>query len=127
MTQKKRLLLCLCTLPVIIAIWLGVVLFTGNSATDYNTAATERAQASKMISKQDILILKSITKDPGGDSQAEFYIYRLPDGAKAEDYLHLQVSKISADSPLEHMGSASCTFIGDDPSAIRNFNTVFLK
>lgn len=125
--MNKKLRILLITLPIVIAVWLGVVLLTGNNVTDYNTAATKRAQASKMISKQDILILKSIEKNPGGDSKAEFYIYRLPEGAKAEDYLHLQVSKISADSPLEHMGSASCTFVGDDPSAIRNLNTVFLK
>ena len=125
--MKKKLRILLITLPIVIAVWLGVVLFTGNSATDYNTAATERAQAGQMVSKQDILILRSIEKNPGGDSKAEFYIYRLPDGAEAEDYLHLQVSKIGADSPLEHVGSASCTFIGDDPSAIRNLSTVFLK
>ena len=125
--MHKKLRILLITLPIVIAVWLGVVLFTGNSAADYNTAATNRAQASGVISKNDILILKSITKDPGGDSQAEFYIYRLPEGTKAEDYLHLQVSKISADSPLEHMGSASCTFIGDDPTAIRNLNAVFLR
>lgn len=125
--MQKKLRILLITLPIVIAVWLGVVLLTGNSAADYNTAATERAQAGKMISKQDVLILKSITRNPGGDAKAEFYIYRLPDGAKAEDYLHLQVSKIGSDSPLEHIGSATCTFVGDDPSAIRNLNTVFLK
>ena len=125
--MKKKLRILLITLPIVIAVWLGVVLFTGNSAADYNTAATNRAQAGQMISKQDVLILKSIEKNPGGDSKAEFYIYRLPDGADAEDYLHLQVSKIGADSPLEHVGSASCTFIGDDPTAVYNLNAVYLR
>ena len=125
--MNKKLKILLITLPVVIAVWLGVVLLTGNNVTDYNTAATNRAQAGQMIGARDILILKSIEKNPGGDSKAEFYIYRLPEGAKAEDYLHLQVSKIGADSPLEHMGTASCTFIGDDPSAIHNLKAVFLK
>lgn len=125
--MNKKLKILLITLPVVIAVWLGVVLLTGNNVTDYNTAATKRAQAGQMIGARDILILKSIEKNPGGDSKAEFYIYRLPEGAKAEDYLHLQVSKIGADSPLEHMGTASCTFIGDDPSAIHNLKAVFLK
>lgn len=125
--MNKTLKILLITLPVVIAVWLGVVLLTGNNVTDYNTAATKRAQAGQMIGARDILILKSIEKNPGGDSKAEFYIYRLPEGTKAEDYLHLQVSKIGADSPLEHMGTASCTFIGDDPSAIHNLKAVFLK
>lgn len=124
--MKKKTWIIL-TFSIVLAVWLCVVLFSGSSATDYNTSATNRAQASGMVSTNDILILKSITKDPGGDSKAEFYIYRLPEGANAEDYLHLQVSKIGADFPLEHMGSASCTFIGDDPSAIYNLTTVFLK
>lgn len=124
--MKKKIVIFL-ILAVTLAVGLCAVLLSGNSATDYNTSATDRAQAGGMIGKNDILILKSIEKNPGGDSKAEFYIYRLPEGAKAEDYLHLQVSKIGADSPLERVGSASCTFIGDDPSAIHNLNAVFLR
>lgn len=127
MKKKTKLLLGIGLLVIALAIGLCVFLLSGNDATDYNTNATQRAQASKLISARDILILKSIEKNPGGDSKAEFYIYRLPEGAKAEDYLHLQVSEIGADSPLEHIGSASCTFIGDDPAAIRNLTTLFLK
>ena len=125
--MNKKLKILLITLPIVIAVWLGAVLITGSSVTDYNTAATKRAQASGLIGQNDILILKSITKNPGGDSKAEFYIYRLPDGASAEDYLHLRVSKVDAGSGLDHLGSASCTFIGDDPTAIRNLNAVFLR
>ena len=125
--MNKKLKILLIALPIVIAVWLGVVLLTGNDVTDYNKAATNRAQASQLVGARDILILKSIEKKPGGDSKAEFYIYRLPDGTKAEDYLHLQVSKIGADSPLEHMGTASCTFIGDDPSAIHKLTALFLK
>ncbi len=126
MRSKKKLLLTLGTLAVAIIVWLCVVLLgSGNGATDYNTAATNRAQAGGMVSKQDILILKSISKNPGGDATAEFYIYRLPDGAKAADFMHLQVSKVTSDSGLEHMGSASCTFIGNDPTAIYNLKAQF--
>ena len=74
-----------------------------------------------------MLIIKSIDKEAGGDAKAEFYIYRLPDGAKAEDYLHLQVSKVSADSGLLHIGTASCTFIGDDLNAIYNFKALYIQ
>ncbi len=128
MKSKKKFWLTLITLAVVIVVGLCVVLlFSGNNATDYNTAATNRAQAGHMIGTQDVLILKSISKNPGGDTRAEFYIYRLPEGGKAEDYLHLQVSKIGPGSRLEHIGSASCTFIGDDPTAIYNLNAVFTK
>ena len=127
MNFKKKLLLTVGMVAVAILVWLCIVLLFGNSTRDYNTAVTQRAQAGLQISKQDILILKSISKDPGGDSKAEFYVYRLPDGGKAEDFLHLQVSKIGADSPLEHIGTASCTFIGDDLNAIHNLYILFLK
>ncbi len=111
-----------------LAIVLGIVFFgAGNNAEKYNTSATNHAQNALKISKQDILILKSLTKNPGEDTKAEFYIYRLPEGAKAEDYLHLEVSEVKADSGLVHMGSASCTFVGDDPNSIYNLTTLFLR
>ena len=128
MRSRKKLLLSMVVLAVAAAVWLGVVLLTsGNDAEKYNTSATNHAQNALKISKQDILILKSLTKNTGEDTKAEFYIYRLPDGAKAEDYLHLEVSKVKADSGLVHMGSASCTFVGDDPDAIYNLTTLFLR
>lgn len=127
MKKKTKLLIGIGLLLIALAIGLCVFLLSGSDVTDYNTNATQRAQTSKLIGTKDILILKSIEKNSGGDSKAEFYIYRLPDGAKAEDYLHLQVSDIGADSPLEHIGSASCTFIGDDPTAVRNLTTIFTK
>lgn len=125
--MKKKLRFLIIALPIVIAVWLGVVLLTGNDATKYNTAATNRGHASSVVGQRDILILKSIEKNPGGDSKAEFYIYRLPEGAKAEDYLHLQVSKVSADSGLVHIGNASCTFIGDDPDSIHDFKALYLQ
>lgn len=127
MKTKKKLFVALALAAVVLLVWLGVVLLSGNNAAEYNRSATDRAQASKQISQQDILILKSLTKNAGEDTKAEFYVYRLPEGAKAEDYLHLQVSKVSEDSGLVHMGSASCTFVGDDPSAIYDLKVIFLR
>ncbi len=102
---------------------LVVLLFSGSDAKDYNTAVTTRAQSSGKVAKTDILLLKSIEKKTGGDSKAEFTIFRLPEGSKAEDYLHLQ----AADCDLEAMGSASCTFIGDDPSAVYDLKISYLR
>lgn len=127
MKKKTKLLLGIGALLIAVAIGLVIFLASGSKITDYNTAATQRAQSGKLVGSRDILILKSIEKNAGGDTKAEFYIYRLPEGAAAEDYMHLQVSDIGADSPLEHIGNASCTFIGDDPTAIRNLTTLFLK
>ncbi len=123
MNTKKKCLLCIAALAVALIVWACVVLFSGSDARDYNTAVTTRAQSSGQLSKSDILLMKSIEKKTGGDSKAEFIIFRLPEGAKAEDYLHLQ----AADCDLEAMGSASCTFIGDDPSAVYDLNISYLR
>ncbi len=128
--KKKLWILPLCLL-LVVAIGIGIYLSSTRVSTknikDYNTYATQRAWAKSIIGINDILILKSVTRNPGGDTKVEFNIYRLPQGAIATDYLSKQVSDLGADTPLELMGSASCTFIGDDLTAIYNLTAVFLK
>ena len=84
------------------------------SVMDYNLSATQRGWMGASLGKNDILILKSITHNPGGDSKAEFQVYRIAEGESAASYMHLKASEIGENSKLEHIGNASCTFIGGD-------------
>ena len=131
MIMKKKLWILPLCLLLLVAIGIGIYLGSGRISTtnikEYNTAATQRAWRQSIIGNNDILILKSVTRDPGGDTNVEFNVYRLPAGAMASHYLDKQVSDLPADTPLELMGSASCTFIGDDITAIYNLTAVFLK
>lgn len=128
MSKKKLIIMIIAILLVAaipLAIWLKQTIVTKDDVIAYNTKATTRAYAGGWIGKQDVLILESIDRDLGGDSKAKFQIYRLPDGANAADYLDKKASQIG--NKLELVGTASCTFIGDDPSAIDDLYVIFLK
>ena len=128
--MKKILIPILCLL-LVAAIGIGIYWNSTRVSTtkikEYNTYATQRAWMSSAIGSNDILILKSVTRSAGGDTKVEYNVYRLPDGGLATTYLDKQVSDLPADTPLELIGSASCTFIGDDLTAIYNLKAVFVK
>ena len=125
----KKALIILASLLLVAAIGIAIFLANRNkvSVMDYNLSATQRGWMSASLGSNDILILKSITHNPGGDSKAEFYVYRLPNGDSAANYMKLEVSQIGKDTPLEHIGSASCTFIGNDPSAIYDLKILYTR
>ena len=128
--SKKTFLILTC---LVVAITIAVVALhlvdsktPGNTTTEYNVYATQRAWADSSIRENEILILKSVTLS-NGNAMAEFYIYAMPIGADATKYLGLKVSEITDEMPLEQMGSASCAFIGDKLSNVSTISTVYLK
>lgn len=125
--KKKLIILAI----VLLVAAIGIAIFATSrnkvSVMDYNLSATQRGWRGSNLGSNDILILKSITRNPGGDSKAEFYVYRLQEGDSAANYMKLEVSQISKDAPLEHIGSATCTFIGDDPAAIYDLKILYTR
>ena len=127
--KKKRIVILTALVLAATALFMGIWLFRRTQPTgetvDYNTYATITAYGSGKIGQQDILILNTITRTRDGDSIAEFYIYRLPTGANAQDYLDKNASEIG--DSLEKLGNASCTFIDDNPAAVHDLSALFLR
>lgn len=135
---KKKVLI---TLAVVLALVLGFGVYrlvTYNSSehsnwmdkdekTEYNTALTQHAWRTAKISRNEILLLKSVNKNLGGDSQLEFYVYQLPDGAKSTDYLHLDANQVSSDSGLIHIGTATCRLAGGKISSIYSLEVKYIR
>lgn len=128
--NKKTFIILTC---IVVAITIAVVALRlvdtnmpGNTTTEYNAYATQKAWADGSIKENEILILKSISRS-GGNTTVEFHIYSIPTGSTATSYLGLKVSEVTKDMPLELMGSASCVFMGDDLSNITTVTTVYLR
>lgn len=128
--NKKTFIILTC---IVVAITVAVVAarlvdtsVPGNTVTEYNAYATQKAWADGSIRESEILITKSISRS-NGDTTVEFYIYSIPAGSTATTYLGLKVSEVTADMPLKLMGSASCVFIDDQLSNISTVNTVYLR
>ena len=110
----------------VVAVRLVDTTVPGNTVTEYNAYATQKAWADGSIKEDEILILKSLSRSDG-NTTAQFQIYAIPSGSTATMYLGLKVSEITDDMPLELMGSASCIFLKDQLSTITALNTVYLR
>lgn len=136
--KQKRLFILFIAITVL-AVALGVYHFatykTVNHAPrlekselqKYNTAMTARAFTSGQISKDMVLVLHSLQKDSQTDSQAEFYIYQLPEGADPEDYLSLHAGQIREEDGLVHMGILTCRIPADQPLSAYDFHLSFIR
>lgn len=93
----------------------------------YNTTMTARAFTSGQISKDMVLVLHSLQKDSQTDSQAEFSIYQLPEGVKADDFLSLHAGQIQEKDGLVYMGTLSCRIPADQPLSAYDFHLSFIR
>ncbi len=126
--RKKMIILTVLVLVVtaiIMGIWLHHRRNPQADVSQYNTYATAQAYSIGQIGSQDILILHTIKRNPGGDSVAEFYIYRLPEGANGLSYVDNTTADIG--KKLEQIGTATCTFIGDNPAAVHDLKAIFTR
>lgn len=136
--RKKKILIPLLVI-LLIGVGFGIYrLATYNSTNqagwmskdeknEYNSTITQRAWKTGRISQDEILILKTVNKNLGGDTQIDFYVYKLPQGAKATDYFSLEVSQISEDMGLTHVGLASCRLAGGNLKSITNLEIKYIR
>ncbi len=92
-----------------------------------NSAVTTKAQTSGRIAQQEVLVLHSLQKSLEKDSTAVFYIYRLPQGADAGNYLGLTTDEIDALGTLTLMGTLSCRMLGEDIDSIYGIKVTYQR
>lgn len=93
----------------------------------YNSAMTARAFTSDWISRDMVLVLHSLQKDGKTDSQAEFYIYQLPEGADPNAYLGLHTGQLREEDGLVHMGTLTCRLPDDNVLSAYDFHLSFIR
>jgi hypothetical protein len=136
--SKKRWILIAVLTVVVLAVGLGIYQLVTYGDTDqsgwmseeektqYNTALTRQAWLTGRISKNEILLIKTVNKNLGGDTHVELYVYQLPEGGVAKDYLHMDVSQVGADSGLKHVGTASCKLAGDKLESVYSLQVTYM-
>ena len=127
--SKKKFWILVAIVVAVTALILGIWQYRRThpkaDVSQYNTYATTRAFSSAQIGTKDILILHTIKRTPGGDSVAEFYIYRLPEGENGQAYLDKTTKDIG--NSLEQIGTATCTFVDDNPAAVHDLKAIFIR
>lgn len=136
--KKKIFLIILCAI-LLAAAGFGVFrLATHNTANhahrlsaselqECNTAVTQKAQVSGTIGKQEILILHTLSKTRGMDSNAVFYIYRLPEGADPHNYTGLRINQAEASGDLIYMGTLSCRLVENQLTSAYDMNVTYIR
>ena len=137
--MKQKRILILIIAAAVLAVALGVAHFaiskTANRAPRmdesdllaYNSALTARAYTSGWISQDMVLILHSLQIDGDNDAQAEFYLYQLPEGADADDFLSLHAGQLQPEDGLVHMGILSCLIPTGEPLSAYDFDLSFIR
>jgi hypothetical protein len=135
---SRRSILLICAV-VVLAVALAVFFYaryeTANHAQHmsnsdllvYNSAMTARAHTSGWITQDMILVLHTLHKDRQADSEAEFYIYQLPDGADPEAFMNLHAGEIQDTDGLVLVGTVSCRIPEDSILSAYNFQTTFIR
>ncbi len=137
--MKKKTILMILAVVLLAAAGFGIFrLATHNTANHAdrlgagelqacNTAVTQKAQVSGTIGKQEILILHTLSKTRGMDSDAVFYIYRLPEGADPSDYTGLRISQADASGDLVYMGTLSCRLVENDHTSAYDMKVTYIR
>lgn len=93
---------------------------------DYNTAITAAARKAGKIGADEFVIIDTITKTAGGNTDIAIHVYRLPDGGTDADYTGLRVSDLPEDFVPELMATGTARLIKDSLDAIY-VSVVYLK
>ncbi len=91
-----------------------------NTVRDYNTAATQRAHTAGTIGKNEILLVREITKEASGDVQVAFDLYSVAEEKDLQTLLKLQSQEAAQQAGITLVGTATAKFVADDLGAIRD-------
>lgn len=137
--MKKKTILIILAVILLAAAAFGIYrLATHNTANhadrlsagelqECNTAVTQKAQVSGTIGKQEILILHTLSKTRGMDSNAVFYIYQLPEGADPNDYTGLRASQAESSGDLVYMGTLSCRLVENQLTSAYDMKVTYIR
>lgn len=93
----------------------------------YNYALTAFGRNSGRTSNSEVLIVDSITKKLGGDTEVIFYIYRFEKESDLSAALYMTAEEIAENSSYEYMGFGSVTLVDDSFAGMTNMRTVYVK
>ena len=137
--MKKKILLIILAVIVLAAAIFGIYRLatyrsanhadriSGSTLVSYNRTVSGKAIATGNIHTQEILLLHTLTKTPGQDPVAVFYIYQLPEGANGEDYMKLQADEVPEDAGLIYMGTLSCRLVENNINSVYDMKAVYVR
>lgn len=94
---------------------------------EYNYILTAFGRNANVISDDEVLVLNTITKNLGGDSEASFLIYKYSQESDLQAALHMTPEEIANNAAYEYMGTGTVTLVDDQFAGMRNMKTIYMK
>lgn len=94
---------------------------------DYNHLLTAFGRNNKLIANDEVLVLDTVTKNLGGDTEASFLIYRYKNESDLTAALQMTPEQIAENDAYEFMGNGTVTLLDDKFSGMVNMKTRYIK
>lgn len=97
------------------------------SLYEYNHILTAFGRSNNLISGNEVLVLDTVNKNLGGDTEASFYIYRYENESDLVEALKMTPEQIAANDAYEYMGTGTVTLLDDKFAGMVNMKTMYVK
>ena len=122
MSKKPKLLVILlcCVAALLVVAVVGIHIYnnadhgkTMNDATvtDYNVAITEAARSYGSIGEQEFILIDTVSKELGKNTDITFRVYQLPDGGDWTAYQNYKVSDVPSDFAPDYVGHGTARLL----------------
>ena len=92
-----------------------------------NLSLTTFGQTKSLIGNKDVLVLKSVDKEFGGDTLVTFAIYQYEDLDDFYRALRMTAEELAADPEFQYLGSGEVTLRNDEIAQMGNMKVAYIQ
>ncbi len=93
---------------------------------EYSYVLTIFGRHSQQTANDEVLIVDTVTKSFGGDTQVTFHIYRYTWESDLSPALRMTKQQLDEHENYTYMGKGTVTMIGDDFAGMSNMQTMYI-
>lgn len=137
--MKKRTII-IASVAVVAALLIGLAVFSvvynnqdhagalkGDDLYQYNYFLTVFGRNNSLTGDDEVLIVDSISKNLGGDTQIVFYIYHYENESDLMPALEMTRQEIEKNASYEYVGFGEVTLVDDKIAGMSNMKTIYIK
>lgn len=138
--MKKKALIITVAAAVLVAAIAGICIYAWqyhnrDHASDlnsdelyqYNYLLTVFGRNNNLTSNSEVLVVDTVTKTLGGDTEVVFRIFRYEKESDLAPALKMTVEQVGENSAYEYMGYGTVTMLDDNFAGMVNMKVIYVK
>ncbi len=138
--MKKKIIIILSVILVVALVATGVGIYAyiygqqdhadamdSDDRYEYNYILTLFGRNNSLSGDDEVLVLESVDKTLGGDTEATFKIYRYEKESDLSAALKMTVEEIAENGAYEYVGYGTVTLVDDSFAGMSNMKTIYVK